>query len=73
MKNVFWIDKNNDKSENKGYLKHYSVELKNFKFTLVTSIKEGYSYLSKYNFQLVYIILSGRLAEEYLDTYEENL
>ena len=73
MKNVIWIDQNNDKSENRGYLKHYSAELKNFKFTLVTSVKEGYSYLSKYNFQLVYVILSGRLAEEFLDTYEENL
>ena len=73
MKNVIWIDQNNDKSENKGYLKHYSERLKDFSFTLVTSVKEGYSCLSKYKFKLVYVILSGRLAEEFLDIYEENL
>ena len=73
IKNVIWIDQNNDKSENKGYLKHYSKKLHNFSFTLVTSVKEGYSCLSKYKFKLVYVILSGRLAEEFLDIYEENL
>ncbi len=73
MKYVIWIDQNNDKSENKGYLKSFSDELKDFKFTLVSSVKEGYSCLSQYNFELVYIILSGRLAEEFLDSYEENL
>ena len=73
MKNVIWIDQNNDKSENKGYLKHYSEKIKDFSFTLVTSVKEGYSCLSKYKFKLVYVILSGRLAEEFLDIYEENL
>jgi len=73
MKNVIWIDQSNDKDENKRYLKSYSDELKDFKFTLVTSVKEGYSCLSQYNFELVYVILSGRLAEEFLDTYEENL
>lgn len=73
MKYVIWIDQNNDKRENKGYLKSFSDELKDFKFTLVSSVKEGYSCLSQYNFELVYIILSGRLAEEFLDSYEENL
>ena len=73
IKNVIWIDQNNDKSENKGYLKHYSERLKDFSFTLVTSVKEGYSCLSKFKFKLVYVILSGRLAEEFLDIYEENL
>lgn len=47
IKNVIWIDQNNDKSENKGYLEHYSERLKDFSFTLVTSVKEGYSCLSK--------------------------
>ena len=73
MKNVIWIDQNNNKSENKGYLSQYSEKLKDFSFTLVTSVKEGYLCLSKYNFELVYVILSGRLAEEFLDIYEENL
>ena len=27
----------------------------------------------KFHFELVYVILSGRLAEEFLDIYEENL
>ena len=51
----------------------YSKELEDFSFTLVTSVKEGYSFLSKFDFQLIYVILSGTLAEEFLDTYEENL
>jgi len=40
---------------------------------LVTSVQEGYSLLSKFKFKIIYIILSGRLAEEFLDIYEENL
>ena len=70
---VIWIDQNNDKTENNGYLKIFSQELKEFSFILVTSVKEGYMELSKFSFKLIYIILSGRIAEEFLDIYEENL
>ena len=72
-KNVVWIDQNNDKKENKGYLNKYSSVLNDFSFTLVTSVKEGYNCLSKFKFQLIYVILSGKLAEEFLDIYEEHL
>ena len=71
--NVIWIDQNNNKEENKGYLKKYSKELNDFSFILTTSVQEGYNKLSKFSFKLVYVILSGRLAEEFLDKYEENL
>ena len=73
VKHVIWIDQNNGEKENKGYLNRYSEELKDFSFTLVTSVQEGYSLLSKFRFEIIYIILSGRLAEEFLDIYEENL
>jgi len=72
-KKAIWIDQNNEKEENKGYLKTYSENLKDFSFTLVTSVQEGYSCLIKFDFKLIYVILSGRLAEEFLDIYEENL
>ena len=72
-KNVVWIDQNNNGPENKRYLQICSEALKNFSFTLVTSVKEGYECLSKFKFELIYVILSGRLAEEFLDIYEENL
>ena len=49
-KNVVWIDQNNDKKENKGYLNKYSSVINDFSFTLVTSVKEGYNYLSKFEF-----------------------
>ena len=70
---VIWIDQNNDKEENQGYLNKFSDELKNFSFLLVNSIDEGYDKLANFGFQLIYIILSGRLAEKFLDLYEENL
>ena len=73
VKHVIWIDQNNGEKENEGYLNRYSEELKDFSFTLVTSVQEGYSLLSKFRFEIIYIILSGRLAEEFLDIYEENL
>ena len=72
-KNVVWIDQNNNGPENKRYLQICSKVLTNYSFNLVTSVKEGYECLSKFSFQLVYVILSGRLAEEFLDSYEENL
>ena len=41
-KKVLWIDQNNEeKEENKEYLKIYSEELKNFSFKLVTSVEEA--------------------------------
>ena len=70
---VVWIDENNNKDENKTYLNNYSESLKKYSFILVTSVNKGYIELSKLSFQLVYVILSGRLAEEFLDLYEENL
>lgn len=70
---VIWIDQNNDKKENNDYLDIYSDVLKDFFFILVNSVNDGYIQLSKLSFQLVYVILSGRLAEEFLDLYEENL
>ena len=75
QKKVLWIDQNNEeKEENKEYLKIYSEELKNFSFKLVNSVEKGYSYLSQIkSFELIYVILSGRLAENFLDSYEENL
>ena len=72
-KKVVWIDKNNNKSENSSYLDIFSEELKDFSFSLVTSVTEGYSLLEKFNFELIYVILSGKLAEGFLDVYEENL
>ena len=72
-KKVVWIDKNNNKSENRSYLDIFSEELKDFSFSLVTSVTEGYSLLEKFDFELIYVILSGKLAEEFLDVYEENL
>ena len=38
---------------------------------MVTSVEKGYYELSK--FSLIYVILSGRIAEQFLDLYEENL
>ena len=72
-KNVVWIDQNNSGPENKRYLQICSNVLKNFSFTLVNSVKEGYECLKKFEFKLIYVILSGKLAEEFLDIYEENL
>ena len=70
---VVWIDENNIKAGNQEYLDSYSDDLKDFSFILVNSFNQGYIELSKLSFQLVYVILSGRLAEEFLDIYEENL
>ena len=63
----------NDKMENKTYLQEFSKELNDFSFTLVTSVKEGYICLNKFKFELIYIILSDRLAEEFLVLYEDKL
>ncbi len=65
QKNVIWIDQNNDKMENKTYLQEFSKELNDFSFTLVTSVKEGYICLNKFKFELIDVILSYRLAEEF--------
>ena len=58
--------------QNKTYLQVFSKELNDFSFTLVTSVKEGYIYLNKFKFELIYVILSDRLAEEFLVLYDED-
>ena len=59
--NVIWIDQNNNKEENKGYLKKYSKELNDFSFILTTSVQEGYNKLSKFSFKLVYIFKINKI------------
>ena len=73
-KNIVWIDYNVYNDENKETLILLKTKLKNFNFFTFTSVESAFSLIksnSKFHFNLFYIIVSGRLAEEFFIEYNK--
>ena len=70
---IFWIDQNIENHDNQEYLKHLKDEFPLYETKTFKSIKSVESHLKKekkkYDFKLIYIIISGRLAEEFFNSY----
>ena len=66
-KRIIWLDQNVNNSENSSKVNQLR-ENKNFEVIPVTDVKTAYEEIGKHYFS--YCILSGRIAEEFLDSYE---
>ena len=70
---IFWLDKNIENTENQNYLKDLKKEFPTYEIKTFSSIESSISHLKKekekYNFKLIYFIISGRLAEEFFNSY----
>ena len=70
---IIWLDKNVFNKENKFIHEVYLPRFDKFNFLCFTSVKELISFITKklnyFEFRLFYIIVSGRLAEEFYNEY----
>ena len=70
---IIWLDKNVFNKENEMTYKSYLKRLEKFNFFFLTSVKSVTSFIEKnlnyFEFRLFYIIVSGRLAEEFYNEY----
>ena len=72
---ILWLDKNVFNKENKSTYKLYLPKLEKFNFLCFTSVKNLIEFITKktnieyFEFRLFYIIVSGRLAEEFYNEY----
>ena len=70
---IIWLDKNVFNKENKFIYEIYLPRFDKFNFLCFTSVKELISFITKnlnyFEFRLFYIIVSGRLAEEFYNEY----
>ena len=77
-KQILWIDQNIDNLENKFTIEYLQKELKDdYNITTLKSVSEAFYLLEikkeLFSFRLFYVIVSGRLAEEYFNNYAEKV
>jgi hypothetical protein len=71
---IVWIDLNVNSPENKIYRDMKQLkEFQNYQFLVFDNINEGINSLKKLRYNPTYIILSGRLFFEFIDTFKSNL
>ena len=70
IKKVLWIDENIYLQDNEYPLTRLK-ESSNFDLELALSLKEGFNTLMKYDFELVYVIVSGKLSKDFTEIYEK--
>jgi len=69
---IIWIDSNIYNSENEDTYKIYLPKLKNFNFFRFDSVKSAINFISNnkyFEYRLSYAVVSGRLAEEFFNSY----
>ena len=75
---IIWIDQNVNNLENKHTLEYFKKELKdNYDIITIESVSETFNLLKNleniFKFKLLYVIVSGRLAEEFFNNYAEKV
>ena len=75
---IVWIDQNVNNAENKLTLEYLKTELKNdYNIITLESVKEAFQLFeigkTIFEFNLFYVIVSGRLAEEFFNKYAEKV
>ena len=70
---IIWLDKNVFNEENKSTYNEYQQKLEEFNFFCFSSINSVKSFIEKnlnyFEFRLFYVIVSGKLAEEFYNEY----
>ena len=77
-KQIIWIDQNVNNEENKFTLQYFKSELKNdYNIITLESVKQAFDLFEQekqiFEFNLFYVIVSGRLAEEFFNNYAEKV
>ena len=72
LKNIIWIDKTYDAPINKLYLKSFQTYPVS-KLKLFKNNDDAFTYLKSLNFEDVYVIISGSLYIEFVETFKVNI
>ena len=72
MKNVIWIDQNVYNEENSGYFKLLKA-MDSLKVSLFINTNDAIDYLKNIKFEETNIIISGRLYDEFIENFKENV
>lgn len=71
-KSVIWIDNNINSSENQDYINKFNSQLKDrYILYCYSSVYDGLNRLQQYSFDLIYIIVSGSLSEEFVYQFKK--
>ena len=73
-KNIIWIDSNVYNEENKKTLEILKNNLSDYDFSIFTTVSSAFSEIKKnpkFHFTLFYVIVSGRLAEDFFNKYSK--
>ena len=74
-RNIIWIDQNIESESNKSTLKNFKKYLDFGDFKTFSSVDKAFSEIQKnknYSFSLFYVIVSGRLGEEFFKKYKQK-
>ena len=66
INNLIWIDENIENKENKKFSENLKKKFADLNLIKCNSLEKGLNEILKINFELVYIIISGRLFENYI-------
>ena len=70
---ILWLDQNVYNEENKNTYEEYLPKLKGFNFLCFTSVDKLIKYIANnlnyFEFRHFYVIVSGRLAESFFNSY----
>jgi hypothetical protein len=70
--NIVWIDQNVNSKENQSYLNSKVVkEFKNYEIFTFIKVDEGINFLKKLRYTCTYIILSGRLFLNFIESFKQ--
>ena len=72
MSKIIWIDREIYNEENLGYVKELE-ELGYTKLRLFEKVSEAFDYMKSILFEETKIIVSGRLFNEFINTFKENI
>ena len=72
MSKIIWIDRNIYNEENLGYVKELE-ELGYTKLRLFEKVSEAFDYMNSILFEETKNIVSGRLFNEFINTFKENI
>ena len=73
IKNIIWIDENNQKDIHKKYYKILISKFPEANIIFFEKLLDGLNKLNLFSFQTVHIIISGKLFQDYLFYIKKNL
>ena len=69
---IFWIDEKINKKENKNYIKIFEIYFQK-NVNAFDNLNDAFYLIKKYKFTYIYILISGKLYQEYLNMLQKEI